>query len=272
MSKRAHADEIIKWSSDKDAVVFCRNSTTISGEPEWYPTEGVPLWFPTLQYKTILPEYAEAWQAWLDGELQIRDETGWFAWFAVDDDDVPGFDLDPEEYRRIPKEPECNAEAEQLTELAELKAQHKLALEGWEREKNERMRLEEIAAEFDEQSKTNDHLSAMLTACKSEMERPAAGSARSHVFDLEDLHRENADPYPIVVPEGYTVTGYSVADGLRKLLAARDESLKERDSELMAANARAEYWKRQALNKPTSDGSPPKPGHNGAVESSVEQS
>ena len=249
MSKRAHADEIIKWANNKDAVVFCRNSTPDPGEPEWSPSLGEPLWFPSLESKTILPEYAEAWQAWLDGELQIFNDRGWRDFSCKT---PPFFDSRPENYRRKPKEPECNAEAEQPNELAELKAQHKLALEGWEREKNERMRLEEIAAEFDEQSKTNDHLSAMLTACKEEMERPSAGSYRSYVFDLKDLHQENTNLKRPAIPAGCTVTlpttlgSHSVVDGLRKLLAARDETLKERDSELVAANARAEYWKRQA--------------------------
>ena len=225
MSKRAHAGEIAKWASDKDSVVFCR-SFDPTGESEWIAVPD-PHWSPEVQYKTILPEYAEAWKAWLDGELEVLSHKEEWVLFA----ELPSFANSPEFYRRIPKDPECSTypnhptELSDLrTELAELKTQHKLALEGWEREKNERIRLEEIAAEFDEQSKTNDHLSAMLKACKEEIERPAA---RSVDFDCS----------------------HSVADGLRKLLAERDEILKERDSELVEANARAEHWKRLAVEK-----------------------
>lgn len=441
MSKRAHADEIIKWASDENAVVFCR-SFDPTGESEWI-TLPDPHWSPEVQYKTILPEYAEAWQAWLDGELEVLSHKDEWVLFAK----LPSFSNPPEFYRRKPKDLEptgaefCSCRysgdcplgktgkagsalrctrkeiedaghvfvdpKEIYTELAELKAQHKLALEGWEREKNERMRLEEIAAEFDEQSKTNDHLSAMLKACKEEMERPTqrtkmsipykltlneASSAReflqdvskvlrseegsvlgnvpgklrmiagkleegrrveelppyateqadgvdlpsaipagctvtlptslsgsnetmeikrgNHVDDLRkilaerddqiaDLRKENADikkrlaehkltvqaldlecarqhaseepneeiewPYR---PEEYSFDEFlqkliaarddarsgnngspSVIDGLRKLLAERNEELKERDSELVEANARAEHWRRLASEK-----------------------
>ena len=141
--------------------------------------------------------------------------------------DVPGFDLDPEEYRRIPKESEVIDTVYEVspveTELAELKAQHELALKGWGRERSERMRLEGIVNMTAAESKTNDHLEQLSDACKSEMERPM-----------------------VIFPSCGNDGQPSVADGLRKLLAARDETLKERDSELVAANARAEYWKRQA--------------------------
>ena len=236
MSKRAHADEIIKWASNKDAVVFRNCRPNQEGNRGWLPVAGAPEWFPENEYKTILPEYAEAWQAWLDGELEVLGYKDEWVLFAK----LPSFANSPEYYRRKPKEPECSTYpnhpndtvyevsktelADLRTELAELKAHHKLALEGWEREKNERIRLEEIAAEFDEQSKTNDHLSAMLKACKEEIERPADRSV-----DFNCRH--------------------SVADGLRKLLAERNEELKERDSELVEANARAEHWKRLASEK-----------------------
>ena len=243
MSKRAHADEIIKWASDEDAVVFYR-----FGGGKWSSTSGGLSWLHSLEYKTILPEYAEAWQAWLDGELQIRDETGWFAWFAVDDDDVPGFDLDPEEYRRIPKESEVIDTVYEVspveTELAELKAQHELALKGWGRERSERMRLEGIVNMTAAESKTNDHLEQLSDACKAEMERPAARA-------VEEACKSEMERPMVIFPSCGNDGQPSVADGLRKLLAARDETLKERDSELVAANARAEYWKRQANGKIT---------------------
>ena len=253
MSKRAHADEIIKWASDKDSVVFCR-SFDPTGESEWI-TVPDPHWSPEVQYKTILPEYAEAWQAWLDGELEVLGYKDEWVLFAK----LPSFANSPEYYRRKPKDPECSTYpnhpndtvyevsktelADLRTELAELKAHHKLALEGWEREKNERIRLEEIAAEFDEQSKTNDHLSAMLKACKEEMERPYRPEEYSFDEFLKNLIAARDDA------RSGNNGSPSVIDGLRKLLAERDEILKERDSELVEANARAEHWKRLASEK-----------------------
>ena len=344
MSKRKHADEIIKWASNKDSVVFCR-SFKPTGETEWIPVSGDPSWLSKVEYKTILPEYAEAWQAWLDGELQVTGHNR--GWWDLSSKGPPRFDNPPEDYRRKPKDPECSTYpnhpndtvyevsktelADLRTELAELKAQHKLALEGWEREKNERMRLEEIAAEFDEQSKTNDHLSAMLKACKEEMERPTQRTEQAMALDLvnigtilgstadtwqvafgkinnslaylanqiADLRKENDDQKKRIAehkltvqaldlecarqhaseepneeiewpyrPEEYSFDEFlqklisvrddvrsgnngspSVIDGLRKLLAERNEELKERDSELVEANARAEHWKRLASEK-----------------------
>ena len=214
-----------------------------------------PHWSPEVQYKTILPEYAEAWRAWLDGELEVLGYKDEWALFAK----LPSFANSPEYYRRKPKDPECSTYpnhpndtvyevsktelADLRTELAELKAHHKLALKGWEREKNERIRLEEIAAEFDEQSKTNDHLSAMLKACKEEMERPY----RPEEYSFDDFLQK------LIAARDDARSGNngspSVIDGLRKLLAERDEILKERDSELVEANARAEHWKRLASEK-----------------------
>ena len=70
MSKRAHADEIIKWASNKEAVVWYRNPPNVPNR-RWLPMADKPSWLTKVEYKTILPEYAEAWQAWLDGELSL---------------------------------------------------------------------------------------------------------------------------------------------------------------------------------------------------------
>ena len=261
MNKRAHADEIIKWASNKDAVVWYRNPPNDPNH-RWLPMAAKPSWLPEVEYKTILPEYAEAWQAWLDGELEVLGYKDEWVLFAK----KPSFANSPEYYRRKPKDPECSTYpnhpndtvyevsktelADLRTELAELKAHHKLALKGWEREKNERIRLEEIAAEFDEQSKTNDHLSAMLKACKEEMERPYRPEEYSFDEFLKNLIAARDDA------RSGNNGSPSVIDGLRKLLAERNEELKERDSELVEANARAEHWKRLASEKAVNPTSP----------------
>ena len=93
MSKRKHAEEIKKWADNKDAVVWYVNYG-------WRVVEGYPQWLEEYDYKTILPEYAEAWQAFLDDELQVTEHYGdWEDWSAQS----PAFDLPPEKYRRRPK-------------------------------------------------------------------------------------------------------------------------------------------------------------------------
>ena len=147
MSKRAHADEIIKWSSDKDSVVFCR-SFDPTGESEWIPVPD-PHWSPEVQYKTILPEYADAWQAWLDGELQVKGLSKWFTYGLC----VPDFGLEPEKYRRKPKEEKeqleqpadaCKEEMERPDELTDLRKENavlkKLLAEKFVAERDDELR------------------------------------------------------------------------------------------------------------------------------------
>ena len=96
MSKRKHADEIKKWADNKDAVVWFFDG-------EWRAATAYPQWYEKYDYKTILPEYAELWQAFLDGELQVGDPdlngVVWVDWC----EQPPAFDLPPECYRRKPK-------------------------------------------------------------------------------------------------------------------------------------------------------------------------
>ena len=72
MTRRPHADEIVKWASDIDSVVWRLFIPAQNGEPRWAPAASSPGWLSDVEYKTILPEYDEAWQVWLDGELQIK--------------------------------------------------------------------------------------------------------------------------------------------------------------------------------------------------------
>ena len=94
MSKRKHADEIKKWADNKDAVVWFFDG-------EWRSVSGYPQWFEKYDYKTILPEYAEAWQAFLDGELQVigHPDDDWVDWC----ENPPAFDMSSSHYRRKPK-------------------------------------------------------------------------------------------------------------------------------------------------------------------------
>ena len=94
MSKRKHADEIKKWADNKDAVVWVFDH-------EWVVLKGYPHWLEGNDYKTILPEYAEAWQAFLDGELQVigHPDDDWVDWC----ENPPAFDMSSSHYRRKPK-------------------------------------------------------------------------------------------------------------------------------------------------------------------------
>ena len=105
MSKRANADEIIKWANNKDSVVW-RNMGMF-----WAAILPEPRWLPGCEYKTILPEYADAWHAWLDGELQIFNDRRWRDFSCKT---PPFFGEPPEKYRRKPKE-----EKEQLEQPAD---------------------------------------------------------------------------------------------------------------------------------------------------------
>ena len=95
MSKRKHAEEIKKWADNKNAVAWFFDG-------EWKVAMGYPLWHEKYDYKTILPEYAEAWQAFLDGALQIyqvHDNN----WVDCGTEPPPLFDLASRHYRRKPK-------------------------------------------------------------------------------------------------------------------------------------------------------------------------
>lgn len=94
MSKRKHSEEIKKWADNKDAVVWIFVY-------EWVVLKAYPHWLEENDYKTILPEYAEAWQAFLDGELEVtgHHDDDWEDWPGQ----PPAFDLPSAHYRRKPK-------------------------------------------------------------------------------------------------------------------------------------------------------------------------
>lgn len=93
--QRPHANLIKKWADNNDCQIWYYDKN----EEKWENTP-FPSWEPTLQYVVVLKEYAEAWQAWIDGELQILMSGGWTEW---------GFPFPPQftdkasDYRRKPK-------------------------------------------------------------------------------------------------------------------------------------------------------------------------
>ena len=97
MSARPHADLIKKWADNADAVVWQLNGF---GSNEWVAI-APPYYWCSSTYAVILPEYAEAWQAYLDGALQDRFRGGgtWYDWKENAD---PAFNNPPECYRRKP--------------------------------------------------------------------------------------------------------------------------------------------------------------------------
>ena len=93
---RDHANKIIKWAENKDAVVWCK------GVNGWGRNDK-PMWNPVVEYVVVLPEYEDVWQAWLDGELQwrISSDMKWLDWSdRYHEADEPSMSLPPENYRR----------------------------------------------------------------------------------------------------------------------------------------------------------------------------
>jgi hypothetical protein len=96
--KRPHADLIKKWADNDDSHIWYYNKYT----EEWEKCP-LPIWEKTVQYAVILKEYAEAWQAWMDGELQVVTVEGkWTEWPGLR---PPSFDAPASNYRRKPAEP-----------------------------------------------------------------------------------------------------------------------------------------------------------------------
>ena len=73
MSERPHHKQIILWASNEDARVYSFEGNT------WILINN-PSWNPSKRYKTILPTYQEAWEAYLDGELEHSDGEKWIRW------------------------------------------------------------------------------------------------------------------------------------------------------------------------------------------------
>ena len=95
---RPHADLIKKWADNENAEVWVYETVHTK---KWTITK-VPTWERNSKYSVVLPEYKEAWQAYLDGELQISLLGEWEDWNAG----IPVFDNPPERYRRAPKTPQ----------------------------------------------------------------------------------------------------------------------------------------------------------------------
>ena len=100
MSARPHADLIKLWADNADAVVWQLNGF---GSNEWVAI-APPYYWCSSTYAVILPEYAEAWQAYLDGALQIQAEGAWCDWSPTMYHH-PAFTDHPGNYRRKPAQP-----------------------------------------------------------------------------------------------------------------------------------------------------------------------
>ena len=93
---RRHADKIILWANNKDAEVWHH----LNGE--WSQLTTSPCWSEETEYAVVLPEFKEAWMAWLDNELEFLGTNGfWDSWRLTDG--VPAFNKSPDKYRRKPK-------------------------------------------------------------------------------------------------------------------------------------------------------------------------
>jgi len=60
------------------------------------------IWDERHEYQVVRPEYQDAWEAYIDGELEIKAECDglWFDWALTSH---PAFSFDPSNYRRKPK-------------------------------------------------------------------------------------------------------------------------------------------------------------------------
>ncbi|MBF84077.1 MAG: hypothetical protein CL489_06315 [Acidobacteria bacterium] len=115
--KHKHADEIIKWALNQEAEVWTRTSTS-----PWAFIPVNPNWALDQEYRTILPEYKEAWSVYLDGELEYYSilDNQWRPWT---DKEPPIFSVTkPEHFRRARKanvwlsgfQVECNTSQEAI--------------------------------------------------------------------------------------------------------------------------------------------------------------
>lgn len=99
MSKfREHANDIILWAKNVDAEAWFFHDDKRGWESIAFPS-----WYPEETYKVILPQYKEAWLAYLDGELQYL-TPGSLEWKDYVSSEVPKFTNPDSYYRRKPKE------------------------------------------------------------------------------------------------------------------------------------------------------------------------
>lgn len=85
---RKHHDLIVRWAKCREAVVYVLHKGT------WAEVQD-PHWSAQREYRVIEPEYAEAWDLFLKGELDILVSGRWI--LATD---APMFQLPPDQYRR----------------------------------------------------------------------------------------------------------------------------------------------------------------------------
>ena len=99
--KHKHYDLIVEAAANTDIVVFCNNS--IHGT--WGKAATPYVWHPINKYKLIYPEYLEAWNAYIDGELEFY-SSGWVDWKEYcsnchfDKNRAPFLKSSPDKYRR----------------------------------------------------------------------------------------------------------------------------------------------------------------------------
>jgi len=92
-----HRDEVERLLSHPDSktYLYMNHSDTwvLWSNPSWSDRE---------KYKVVPPEYAEAWQAWCDGECQLY--CGPAGWCPLTKEEGIDFTCPPEDYRRRPKD------------------------------------------------------------------------------------------------------------------------------------------------------------------------
>jgi len=92
-----HKEDIKLWLDNPDASVYFKSNYST----DWIEiTEGDIWWFADYEYKVILPQYLEAWEAWLDDELEECFGGTWIRWPRSNL--PPSFTCGPEFYRRKP--------------------------------------------------------------------------------------------------------------------------------------------------------------------------
>ena len=96
--KHPHSGLIRLWSDTwyEECEVWSKHNS----EEKWTQPKN-PMWYPNTKYRVIHDDYKEAWQAWLDGELQVltcSDDSEW-----KDMPEEPIFVFAPDRYRRKPK-------------------------------------------------------------------------------------------------------------------------------------------------------------------------
>jgi len=93
---RKHSNLIIQWAKDADCAVYCR----CVGVNNWKLIEGDISWLEYAVYAVVPKGYQFAWDAFVEGNLQIKSGSDWNDW---DLNSPPVFDSPASEYRRVPE-------------------------------------------------------------------------------------------------------------------------------------------------------------------------